>query len=717
MKTPIKNLLCRSTLIAGRGQETKWEIPTNIKTIRILGMAGVVVLLAVGALAQNVAASDLPQNFSPAVLNQFKAIQAEKAARSPAERKIRSSLLYLSREAAGGLALAGAPDLKSHVDRELDGRVIVDIAAVPNPALLQAIKQAGGTVLYQSARWKSIRASLLPTALVGIASRADVKYISKGEKPQPQGSVTSQGDWTHLAGITRTNYGVDGTGIKVGVISDSCDNYTTAIGTGDLPASFTYLPGLSGIPGSGEGTAMSEIVHDLAPGAQIVFASADGGEAAFADSILMLRSNGCQIIVDDEVYTGENPFQDDVVAQAVDEVVSNGALYLSAAGNYGNYAYGTSSTWEGDYVNGGTSSVIPGGTVHQFRYGSTSYNYDVVENTSHGATTAPIELFWSDEATTSSNDYDLYILNSTGTSVVAASTDIQNGSQPPFEEVSSVATADQIVIFKTTSAAPRYLRLKASAENTILVIGTAGGTTGHNATASCIGVAATPAATPFNASYPAGPYPYAFNNNDVTESFSCDGPRKQFYRPDGSEITPGNLLASGGANIANPDITAADGVSTSLSSFSPFYGTSAAAPHAAAIAALVWSAQPSFNNADVRAILEYSCLYIDEAVFGQGFNIVSGNGVVMANYAVANSLSYYVPPPTLSATLNGSQVKLSWPSANIGWRLVEQTNNLAKGISTNPNDWSTVVGSTSLNQISQPVNRSSRSEFYQLVFP
>jgi hypothetical protein len=131
----------------------------------------------------------------------------------------------------------------------------------------------------------------------------------------------------------------------------------------------------------------------------------------------------------------------------------------------------------------------------------------------------------------------------------------------------------------------------------------------------------------------------------------------------------------------------------------------------------VWSAQPSFNNADVRAILEYNCLYIDEAVFGQGFNIVSGNGVVMANYAVANALSYYVPPPTLSATLNGSLVKLSWPSANIGWRLVEQTNNLAKGISANPNDWSTVVGSTSLNQISQPVNRSSRSEFYQLVFP
>jgi hypothetical protein len=680
----------------------------NMKKIQILLMVGVVVLIAADALAQN---------FSPAVLNQFKAIQAEKAARTPAERKIHSGLLYLSREAAGGLAVAGAPDLKSRLDRETDGRVIVDITALPNPDLLQAITQAGGTVLYQSARWKSIRASLPPTALVGIASRADVKYISKGEKPVPQGSVTSQGDWTHLAGITRTNYGIDGTGIKVGVISDSCDNYTTAIGTGDLPASFTYLPGLSGIPGSGEGTAMSEIVHALAPGAQIVFASADGGEAAFADSILLLRSNGCQIIVDDEVYTAENPFQDDVVAQAVDQVVTNGALYLSAAGNYGNYAYGTSSTWEGDFADGGANSVIPGGTVHSFEYESESYNYDVVENTSDGATTAPIELFWSDEAHTSSNDYDLYILNSTGTSVVAASTDVQDGSQPPYESVSSVATADQIVIFKTTAAAPRYLRLKASAENTILVIGTGGGTSGHNATASCIGVAATPAVAPFNAEYPYGPFPDAFNNDDVTESFSCDGPRKHFYNPDGSEITPGNLSSTGGAEIYNPDIAAADGVSTSLSAFTPFYGTSAAAPHAAAIAALVWCAQPSFNNADVRAILEDSCLYIDEGVFGAGFNIVSGNGVVMANYALENALSYYVPPPALSATVNGSQIMLSWPSANIGWRLVEQSNNLALGISTNPNDWTTVVGSTNINQIAIPINRSSRSEFYQLVFP
>ena len=655
------------------------------------------------------------QKFSSAVLNQFAAIQAEKAARSPAERKIHSGLLYLSREVAGRPGVAGAPDLKSHIARESDGRVMVDITGIPSAGLLEAIREAGGTIWYQSSRWKAIRASLPPAALVGIAARDEVRFIRNAAQPQPQiGSVTSEGDWTHLAGITRTNYGVDGTGIKIGVISDSCDNYTKAISSGDLPASFTYLPGLSGIPATGEGTAMAEIVHDLAPGAQIVFASAAGGEAKFADSILLLRSNGCRIIVDDEVYSAENPFQDDVVAQAVDEVVSNGTLYLSSSGNYGNLADATSSTWEGNFVSGGTSSLIPGGTVHEYPSG---YTYNLLESTAHGSTTSPVQLFWSDEGSTSSNDYDLYILNPAETSVVASSTDVQDGSQQPFEEVDLVSSGDPIVVFKHSSAAVRFIRLKASAQNTVLGLATDGSTTGHNATESCIGVAASPAATPFNVDYPTGPYPYAFNNGNVTESFSSDGPRKHFYNPDGSQITPGNLLASGGTEIASPEITAADGVSTSLSGFSPFYGTSAAAPHAAAIAALVWSAQPALNNADVREILDYSCLYIDENDYGAEFNILSGNGVVMANDALEYAESVSVPPPGLNAVVKGSKLTLTWPSQQIGWRLEVQTNHLATGISEIPSDWGTVSGSTTNDEETLTVNRTSRTEFYRLVFP
>ena len=74
---------------------------------------------------------------------------------------------------------------------------------------------------------------------------------------------------------------------------------------------------------------------------------------------------------------------------------------------------------------------------------------------------------------------------------------------------------------------------------------------------------------------------------NTNETFSSDGPRKIFYKPDGTAITPGNFLfaTNGGQTLIKPDFAAADGVTTKTPGFSPFFGTSAAAPHAAAIAA------------------------------------------------------------------------------------------------------------------------------------
>ena len=78
------------------------------------------------------------------------------------------------------------------------------------------------------------------------------------------------------------------------------------------------------------------------------------------------------------------------------------------------------------------------------------------------------------------------------------------------------------------------------------------------------------------------------------ETFSSDGPRRIFFNADGTAYTPGNVSSTGGVLLQKPDLTAADGVSvTGVGGFaSPFFGTSAAAPHAAAIAALVKSANP-----------------------------------------------------------------------------------------------------------------------------
>jgi subtilisin family serine protease len=123
-----------------------------------------------------------------------------------------------------------------------------------------------------------------------------------------------------------------------------------------------------------------------------------------------------------------------------------------------------------------------------------------------------------------------------------------------------------------------------------------------------------------------------------TENFSSDGPRKIFYNPDGSAITPGNFLfgTSGGTTLVKPDLAAADGVSARTPGFSPFFGTSAAASHAAALAALVLQARPDYTPAQVRAAMTSTAL--DN--MAPGVDQDSGYGIPMALPAINYSISH-----------------------------------------------------------------------------
>src|SRR5207253_2588161 len=210
----------------------------------------------------------------------------------------------------------------------------VDIDARVTPALLRQIELGGGKVISSFARFNAIRALLPLDRMEAIAAAPDVKFIQPAVQAFTNtGSVDSQGDTTHSAASARSTYGVDGGGLKIGVLSDSIEFLAGSQNSGNLGA-VTVLPGQSGSPGTGEGTAMLEIVHDLAPGAQLFFASAFNGPASFAQNILALRAAGCDIIVDDVSYTSESPFQDGqagtvisntfggVITQAVNDVTA-----------------------------------------------------------------------------------------------------------------------------------------------------------------------------------------------------------------------------------------------------------------------------------------------------------------------------------------------------------------------------------------------------------
>jgi hypothetical protein len=313
------------------------------------------------------------------------------------------------------------------------------------------------------------------------------------------GSVTSEGDVTHSADQARTSFNVNGSGVKIGVLSDSVKFLAQSQANGNLPT-VTVLSGRSGVDGgdhdTGEGTAMLEIIADLAPGAQLFFSTGKGGSAAFAQNILDLQAAGCNIIVDDLEYSDEEPFQDAVVAQAVNTVTTAGVLYFSSAGNSGNFNDQTSSVWEGDFLDGGPVSwngtVM--GTAHRFFAPNAILNPASVQGPSQTAA-----LFWSDPLQGSSNDYDLYIVNSSGT-VVRGSNNTQNGTQSPMEFV-DITDGEQVLVVRF-SGADRYLHVNVGRGK--FTYQKPGRTKGHSAAVNAFSVAAVKARTSYPNTFAGG---------------------------------------------------------------------------------------------------------------------------------------------------------------------------------------------------------------------
>ena len=567
-----------------------------------------------------------PERMNQSALNEISALLQEKVSWTPAQAKLESQLIHASKRQRGQAYAPGASHLELDVKFQPDGRVLVDINARVTPELLTLIAQGGGQVVNQFPRFHAIRALVTPLQLETLAASADVITIRRAiEARTHTGSVDSEGDTTHLAAAARAAFGATGAGVKVGVLSDSEDFLATSQSTGDL-GPVTVLSGQSGEPGTGEGTAMLEIIHDLAPGAQLYFATANNSEASFAQNILDLRANGCDIIVDDVGYFDESPFQDAVIAQAVNTVTAGGALYFSAAGNSGNLDSGTSGVWEGDFVDGGAASapISEAGRLHSFG----TVTYDTV---APGGSDLHVDLFWSDPLGAATDDYDVFVLDSTGATVLRSSTTRQNGSQDPYESISTLNVGERIVIVKFSGAA-RFLHLGTGRGQ--LSIATAGATLGHPTATNAFCVAAVDIATAYPSAFTGGP-------NNPVEQFSSDGPRHVFFNANGTAITPGNFSSTGGAIRQKPDLAAADGVSTSVSGFASFYGTSAAAPHAAAIAALLKSYNPNLTPSQMRAILTTTAL--DN--MASGLDRDSGFGIVMATLALQAA-----PPDALLIT-------------------------------------------------------------------
>lgn len=146
---------------------------------------------------------------------------------------------------------------------------------------------------------------------------------------------------------------LDGTGIRIGVISDGVDALE-AVFRGKNPeipeARFHVNHDFSGgpLPGStnpgrgNEGIAMAEIIFDIVPKAEVYFsgvglppgANPDDGVAAFLGALDYFRKNNVQIIVEDVEFFQEPWFEMGTIAQAVQQLVADDKiLFITAAGN------------------------------------------------------------------------------------------------------------------------------------------------------------------------------------------------------------------------------------------------------------------------------------------------------------------------------------------------------------------------------------------------
>lgn len=559
-----------------------------------------------------------------------------------------------------------------------DVRKECQITCIVSDRLAELIAELGGEVTCRSERDNVITALLPASALSVIATDKDVWNIYAVEKAITNENV-SEGVVAHKVNSARSDYGVTGNNVKVGVISDSADtygeygNYSGLVGklqnSGDLPRNVTVV---GDTYGTGEGSGMMEIVYDLAPGASLFFKNGSNTEVGFANDIELLMQQGCRVIVDDLTLGREAAFEGGVIGRKIKEFVEKGGVYFSSAANSGAIDRGSSCTWEGDYKNGDNASNL-GGNFHDF--GNSKAN----RITSVG--TGRIKLWWSDPWGKSSNDYNLYVIDSNG-NVLQQSVDSQNGNGCyPFEIItltpstaSKVQSGLYVVVVKKSGAQARYLRLEVTRGG--LGMATCGSAYGHNAGEDVISCAAASASG----------FSRAFKSADPLENYSSDGPRHIFYTTTGTAITAGNLLSTGGRILQKPDFTAADNTLSAWTAtafgYKTFGGTSAAAPHAAAIAALMLEANPNLTQTDIIEILKKSTFSGTNATWNRnyGYGIIDAHTAVkFAKESVASKIGLAPATQSFTASANDGMISVtaasSWTATTSDSWIILKTQN------------------------------------------
>jgi hypothetical protein len=388
------------------------------------------------------------------------------------------------------------------------------------------------------------------------------------------GDALTEGDEALNAAAARTRFNVDGSGVRIAVISDGITGLDQAIRAEEAPWLVEVRAfGQGRLERGQEGTVMIEIVHDLAPGASISFAAV----TTDLDHIAAVNyyARRVDIIVDDVSFAFPADQMSDVslnTTRALRHPEWPLRLYVTAAGNW------AESHWSGEWrpgPDGRQLGLDHPGAVHQFNGADGAA---MLSGAGNGFSVNPddeirLALFWDDPPGRSTNDYNLFLMSGIG-EVLAASTITQGigaDNHEAREHLEYTHDGDATQLFAViqnhnNDAQPvkfdlfafhthgQQLRLyHRTAEGSILAQSDAR----DALTVGAVNV-----------------------GREMVASYSSRGPTVN--------------------GVLKPELSAVDRVTVSeTTTFGPrFSGSSAAAPHVAGVAALLLEAQPALLASD-----------------------------------------------------------------------------------------------------------------------